>query len=151
MSLRPLWTPGGTRGETGSFVLDETNLGVGQYTSGAYPSMTVNWYKIGNIVGLSLASGGTYAATSASTVFSAAAATIPAAIRPTLTTVISQLFTGVDNGVGVPCRVQVGSNGSLTFQRGSVSGTDLSFSTTGWTGSGSKGLSSSWQVIYLLS
>lgn len=148
--LRPLWTPGGTRGATGSFTCAEVgaDCNINGFGTGTAPAFTINWYKVGNIVGLSLAASGTYTGTSNATSFNITG--IPADIRPTLVTITSQVFTGVDNNVGIVSRAQVTSTGNITFQRGSVSGTDLTFSTTGWLGSGTKGLSSSWQLIYLL-
>lgn len=137
---------GGASSSSGSYEVSEAAANITGFGAGTAPAFTINWKKTGNIVTLTLADGGTYSGTSNATTFTITG--LPKAIRPALAQ-----FTGsfsVLDPTGVIGRAQIGTTGILTFQRGSVSGADLSFSATGFGAAATKGLASSWQVIYAL-
>lgn len=138
---------GGSRSSSGTYVVNEAAANITGFGAGAMPDFTLHWEKQGRVVMLWLATGGTYTATSTSTAFTITG--IPTDIRPTTTTVITAPTGVIDGGVGMIGRCQITSAGTIAFQRGSVAGTDLTFSSTGFAAAGSKGLSSSFQLMYV--
>lgn len=151
--LYPMVAGGGaTASSTGSWRVLETPIlpSDGTFTgfaAGAMPAFTINWEKVGNLVILTLEPGGTYTGTSDATGFTITA--LPAAITPTAT-LATNLFQCTDAGSGTAARCSISSSNTITFQKGVVTGANMNCTTTGWTNSGTKGLSSTWQLIYAL-
>lgn len=151
MSMTPRLIPmggGGASSSSGTYAVNEAAGNINGFGAGAMPDFVLNWSKVGKLVSLWLEAGGTYSAASTSTGFSIVF--LPAAITPVAVAVITQPFSVLDNGGGNTGRAQISPGGTINFQNGSVSGTVQSFSTTGFTAAGTKGLASSWQVTYVM-
>ncbi len=116
---------------TGSFTL----------TIAGFPSAlspTINWRKVGNIVSLYVGSG---AVTGTSNTVDLSASGIPVGVRPTSSRSVWCVL--VDNGVEGIGEALIGSGGAITFRR-----CDISANLSGFTSSGTKGLSSAWSITY---
>ncbi len=109
--------------------------------SSAPSNTTINWYKFDRLVQIVIPLG---AGTSNATSFTLG--TLPAAIRPA-TQQYAHLPFAVDSGSHVAggVAVQIDTGGVLTFSKASAA-----FSSTGWTGSGSKGINTAGEFFYRL-
>ncbi len=95
---------------------------------------TMRWFKIGNLV--TIYSPGGMTGTSNTTAMTMTG--LPAVIQPVNAQLV--VCSVEDNGSNVSTAVQVNSSGTLTFYRSVVSGTAVTYSATGFTNSGTKGL-----------
>lgn len=115
------------------------------------PSAEFHWRIYGDdLVHLALAataSSGTLSATSNTTAMTLTG--LPSEIIPVTDVVVP--CHALDNGAGVFAMAFVGVGSStVRLDRGVVSGTALTNSSTGWTNSGTKGIGTYWQMIYRL-
>jgi len=131
---------GGSAAVTGTFTpsfSDPVTLGV-----------TFSYSILNDIVDLWISSSTLLTDTSTATTFATAAGQLPVALRPTVS---RHLYVGAaDNGVAVACRCVVNATGVLQFAIGQVSGSVLTYSLSGWTASGAKGLQTNFCITYPL-
>lgn len=121
------------------------NVTAGNITSGTFagtltgltttPATSYRWARAGNVVSLCVL--GNTGTSNAATLGDTAVA--PAAIRPPSTTSRQGTLVVQDNGSQQIGILQVDDAGAITYGRG--------VATTGWTGSGSKGIPGLWQCI----
>lgn len=109
------------------------------------PTGNMNYVKIGKLVFLWNVAG--FSGTSNSTSFQMGS--VPAIITPTVST--STLVSGLINNSASPFNGQMatGTGGTFTFGIDTVSGSNITPSNTGFTGSLSKGLTSLWSCSYI--
>jgi len=111
------------------------------YASG--PTGTITYKKVGNLV--TLYATAAILGTSNSTGLGMTG--LSAAVTPTQTQVV-RCDCMTDNSARISGSAQVGSNGVITFLADTVTGALINSSATGFTGSGTKGLSANWSITY---
>ena len=150
--LRPLWTPGGSRGSTGSITATELQA-IAAFSGWSNPEtldFTFSWRIAGGIVSLYIGASTTLLATSNATTMIFGAGTFPTEVRPSNTRTGFGMATD-NTTVNAMARAQMSAVGTLTLAFGTVSGTAITFPAAGgWTASGTKGLQASWTFTYPL-
>jgi hypothetical protein len=133
---------GGAVAQTGSFPITAIS-GV----NGAL-DITMGYVIVGGLCSIYVLSSVTLLGTGDTTQFAMVAGTVPTACRPRNTRLTPVLVT--DNGVTILTRATVGPDGAISFAAANATGTPVTFSVTGFTASGSKGLQASMVLTYPL-
>lgn len=133
---------GGTGGtvdmqpSTGTFVVTFDD------TCTTSPTVTFNYYKIGPVVTIAPASTTGFPCTSDSTAYKGTGADVPAALRPSTTSVVSSPINGVavNNTAEAPAfEINIDSSGHFILMHcGAATATDFTCLNNTWTNSGSK-------------
>jgi hypothetical protein len=121
------------------------DITVAGFDAGSSLTFTFAWTKVGDVVCLSIVSGGTVAATSTTSVFSFTG--FPANLRPSIS-VFAPVYAQDNTVAGALHRAQITTGGVINLQRAIISGSDVTYSTSGWTTSGTKGIAPNTQIIY---
>lgn len=108
------------------------------------PTQSVRWTKIGNLVTMTAAAA--ISCTSDTTIFNSVSTDVPAAIRPTTSSVYSAGFGASNNTASATAQIEI-AGGQLVINRcGAVTGT---CDGGAWSNAGTKGLDA-WTLSYVL-
>ena len=134
------WEVNGTIG-SGSFTADFSNDFSGTVNT------TVRWQRLGRLVTLFIDA---FNGTSNGTGFAGGSADVPSAIRPAAN-VADGSCRMTDNGSTIMGEIEVTSSGFIAFSTLDVSGSNITSDPSGWTNSGTKGLSAGCKITYRVS